>query len=125
MSYRLLVIDDEEDYLKAIVQRLELRGIEVHGVGSGKEALAYLDGHRDEVDLVLLDVKMPGMGGIEVLRRIRRDHANLKVIMVTGHASEEFKRLGEELGAIGHLLKPIRLDTILERIEAALRDDPK
>jgi DNA-binding response OmpR family regulator len=121
MAMRLLVVDDEEDFLRSIVMRIELRGIEVHGVTSGTAALEYLQEHLDAVDVVLLDIKMPGMDGIETLRRIKESHPSIEVIVVTGHASQEFARLGRELGAFDHLVKPIRLETILERIAAASR----
>jgi len=121
MAMRLLVVDDEEDFLRSIVMRIELRGIEVHGVTSGTDALEYLQANSGAVDVVLLDIKMPGMDGIETLRRIKESHPRVEVIVVTGHASQEFAQRGRELGAFDHLIKPIRLETILERIEAAFR----
>lgn len=121
MAMRLLVVDDEEDFLRSIVMRIELRGIEVHGVTSGTAALEYLQANPDTIDIVLLDIKMAGIDGIETLRRIKEKHPRIEVIVVTGHASQEFARLGRELGAFDHLVKPIRLETILERIAAASR----
>jgi DNA-binding response OmpR family regulator len=121
MAIGLLVVDDEEDFLSSIVMRIELRGIEVTGVRSGPEALGYLEEHPDQIDVVLLDIKMPGMDGLEVLRRIKQTYSDIEVIVVTGHASQEFSRVGRELGAFDYLIKPIRLDAILKRIEAAFR----
>lgn len=119
MAMRLLVVDDEEDFLNSIVMRIELRGIEVHGVTSGTEALEYLRENPGAVDVVLLDIRMPGMDGIETLRRIKEADPRVEVVVVTGHASQEFADRGRELGAFDHLVKPIRLETILERIAAA------
>ncbi len=121
MAMRLLVIDDEEDFLNSIVMRIELRGIQAHGVTSGAAALEYLRANPETVDVVLLDIKMPGMDGIEALRQIKDRCPSIEVIVITGHASQEFSRLGRELGAFDYLTKPIRLDTILERVEAAFR----
>jgi len=121
MTVRLLVVDDEEDFLRSIVMRIELRGIEVHGVTSGGEAMDYLEANPNRIDVVLLDIKMPGMDGLETLRRIKARCPSVEVIVVTGHGSQEFSRLGRELGAFDYLIKPIRLDAILERIEAAAR----
>jgi len=121
MAIRLLVVDDEEDFLRSIVMRIKLRGIEVHGVTSGTAALEYLKANPDMVDVVLLDIKMPGMDGLETLRRIKTCCPSLETIVVTGHASQEFSCLGHELGAFDYLIKPIRLDAILERIQAAYR----
>jgi CheY-like chemotaxis protein len=119
MALNLLVVDDEEDFLRSIVMRIELRGIAVHGVTSGTDALEHLAENPGSVDVVLLDIKMPGMDGIETLRRIKSQDPRVEVIVVTGHASQEFERLGREHGASAHLVKPVRLETILEHIEAA------
>lgn len=122
MAIRLLVVDDEEDFLESIVMRIELRGIRASGVTTGQAALDYLEAHADEVDVVLLDIKMPGMDGLETLRHIKASYPALETIVVTGHASQEFSRLGRELGAYDYLIKPIRLEAILESIQAAYRD---
>ena len=119
MPIHVLVIDDEEDFLNSLVMRIELRGFNVHGVLSGAKAIEFLVANPGEVDVVLLDIKMPGMDGIETLRQIRSRFPETQVIVVTGHASQEFSRLGRELGAFDYLIKPIRLEVILERIEAA------
>lgn len=121
MALRVLVVDDEEDFLRSIVMRIELRGYEAHGVTSGDEALQYLKANPQSVDVVLLDIKMPGLGGLEALREIKSCCPSIEVIVVTGHASQEFSRRGRELGAFDYLIKPIRLEAILERIEAARR----
>ena len=121
MSIRLLVVDDEVDFLESIVMRIKLRGIESHGVTSGDAALEYLAANPGSIDIVLLDIKMPGMDGLETLRQIKTSNPSVEVIVVTGHGSQEYNRLGRELGAFDYLIKPIRLDTILDRIEAAYR----
>ena len=117
MAVQVLVVDDEQDFLDSIVKRLELRGIEVDGVGTGAAALELLA--SKQVDVVVLDIKMPGMDGIEVLRQIRVSHPGVEVIVLTGHASQEFRELGRELEAFDYLIKPVRLDTLLDRIQAA------
>jgi DNA-binding response OmpR family regulator len=119
MAERVLVVDDEEDFLESIVRRLELRGVEADGVANGAAALELLT--RKQVDVVVLDIKMPGMDGIETLRQIRRLYPEVEVIVLTGHASQEFQRLGRELGAFDYLIKPVRIETVLERIRAACR----
>jgi len=123
MPLRLLVVDDEEDFLSSIVMRIELRGFSVHGVTNGAEAIEFLRANPGKIDVVLLDIRMPGMDGIETLRQIKTCCPETQVIVVTGHASQEFSRLGRELGAFDYLIKPIRLDVILERIEAACQQN--
>ena len=121
MPIRLLVVDDEVDFLESIVMRIKLRWFDTHGVTSGTDALEYLEANLDDIDVVLLDIKMPGMDGLETLRQIKISFPTVEVIVVTGHGSQEYNRLGRELGAFDYLIKPVRLDTILERIEAAYR----
>jgi DNA-binding response OmpR family regulator len=123
MPIRVLVVDDEEDFLNSIVMRIELRGFEVSGATGGAKAIEFLESNPGDVDVVLLDIKMPGMDGIETLRQIRKCCPEVQVIVVTGHASQEFSRLGRELGAFDYLIKPIRLEVILERIAAACDQD--
>jgi DNA-binding response OmpR family regulator len=117
MSIRVLVVDDEEDFLQALVMRLELRGMSVQGVMRGREALDLLD--ETSFDVVVLDIKMPGMDGIEVLREIRQRHPDTAVLVLTGHASQELSAEGRSLGAFDYLIKPIKLEAIVERIMAA------
>jgi DNA-binding response OmpR family regulator len=121
MAIRVLVVDDEEDFLKALVTRLELRGMDVRGVTSGDEALETLA--ERSFDVVVLDIKMPGMDGIDVLRAIRREHTGTAVLVLTGHASQELSEEGRSLGAFDYLIKPVKLEKILERIAAAAGGD--
>jgi DNA-binding response OmpR family regulator len=121
MAIRVLVVDDEKDFLEALVTRLELRGIDVRGVTSGDQALEMLV--EQSFDVVVLDMKMPGMDGMDVLRAIRREHAGTAVLVLTGHASQELSEEGRSLGAFDYLIKPVKLETILERIAAAAGGD--
>ena len=114
MAARVLVVDDEVDFLRSIVERLTLRNMGAHGVSSGAEALRFLADH--EVDVVLLDMKMPGMDGIETLREIRRLQPDLAVIVITGHASPELSDRGRDLGVFDYLIKPVRLNKVVDRI---------
>jgi DNA-binding response OmpR family regulator len=121
MAIRVLVVDDERDFLESLVRRLELRGMDARGVTSGDDALELLAGRS--FDVVVLDIKMPGMDGIDVLRAIRREHAGTAVLVLTGHASQELSEEGRSLGAFDYLIKPVKLEKILERIAAAAGGD--
>ena len=117
-ALKVLVVDDEVDFLETVVKRLEKRGIHAHGVVSGEAALEALG--KESFDVVLLDIKMPGgMDGLVTLREIRRLKPSAEVILLTGHASVETSIEGMKLGAFDYLLKPIRFEEVLLKIHAA------
>jgi len=113
----VLFVDDEVEFLETLMKRMKKRNLAVNGVKSGEEALEFLNEHA--VDVVVLDVKMPGMDGIETLREIRRHHPLLEVIMLTGHANVEVAIQGMEMGAFDYLMKPMDIDELLYKIEDA------
>jgi DNA-binding NtrC family response regulator len=116
-KFKMLVVDDEQDFLETILKRLKARKIEVTGVESGYKALEFLDAH--DVDVTILDVKMPGMDGIETLREIKKKKPLTEVIMLTGHASVESGIQGMQLGAFDYVMKPVALDELLEKVRQA------
>jgi two-component system OmpR family response regulator len=116
-KFKIMVVDDEVDFLETIVKRLQARGIEVTGVESGYQALEVLD--QRSPDVIILDVKMPGMDGIETLRKIKKKKPLTEVIMLTGHASVESGIQGMQLGAFDYVMKPIALDELLEKVRQA------
>jgi len=98
-------------------RRLRRRGMDVSGVGSGEDALAYLAQHP--VDVVVLDVKMPGMSGIEALGQIRARHDNTEVVMLTGYADATTAVRLMDRGAFAYLMKPMHLEDLITEIEDA------
>ena len=115
---RLLLVDDEERFLATTRILLEKRGVEnIHTATNGSDALRILRNER--IDVVVLDVKMPGMDGVEVLRRIKQEHPLAEVIMLTGHASVESAVEGLKLGAFDYVMKPIDIPDLLVKIEQA------
>ena len=118
--FRILVVDDEIDFLETIIKRLEKRELNVTGVASGEEAVALVT--EQLFDVVLLDVKMPGgMDGIETLREIKRLKPLTEVVLLTGHASVETSIEGMKLGAFDYLLKPIKLEELMPKLAAAFQ----
>jgi DNA-binding NtrC family response regulator len=117
--FDVLVVDDEVDFVNTLVKRLNLRDANAHGATSGLEALRFMD--QKPVDVVVLDVKMPDMGGIEVLREIRSRHPLVEVIMLTGHASLEVAIEGMEAGAFDYLMKPVSMDDLLYKLQDAYK----
>jgi DNA-binding response OmpR family regulator len=115
----LLLVDDELDFIEPLSARLARRGMACTLVTSGEDALSRAGASR--FDCAVVDVKMPGMDGLELLRRLRRDHPSLPVVLLTGHASVELGVEGMELGAFDYVLKPIDLDELLDIVRRASR----
>ena len=116
--FSILVVDDEEDFVETMVNRLKKRTIDAVGVLSGEEALEMM-GKRD-FDVVILDIKMPGgMDGIETLKEIKKIQPLTEVILLTGHASVESSIEGMKLGAFDYVLKPIKLEELFPKVAQA------
>lgn len=116
-NFKVMVVDDELDFLETIIKRLKARKIEVTGAESGQKALELLG--SQEIDVMILDVKMPGMDGIETLREVKKRKPLTEVIMLTGHASVESGIQGMQLGAFDYVMKPVALDELLEKMRQA------
>jgi len=118
---RILVVDDEPQIRRVLRSTLAARGYEVHDARTGEDALEYL--HRNRLDLVLLDAKMPGMGGLETCREIRASF-EVAIIMLTVNDSEQDKVAAFDAGADDYVTKPFGMPELLARIRAALRRLP-
>jgi DNA-binding response OmpR family regulator len=116
---KVLIVDDEVEFLETVVKRLRKRNLDATGVTSGEAALDQLA--KGPVDVVVLDVKMRGISGLETLREIKRKHHPVEVIMLTGHASMEAAMQGMALGAFDYLMKPAQIDELVGKIEDARR----
>jgi DNA-binding response OmpR family regulator len=118
-GYRVLLVDDEEEFVSALSERLGLRGIEVDSALNGEEALARLV--EKEYEVVILDVMMPGLGGLDVLRQIKSTHPNTQVILLTGHGSTKEGIEGMRLGAFDYLIKPVDIEEMLAKMKEAAK----
>ncbi len=118
-SPRVLLVDDEVDFLENLGQRLELRGLQTSTATNGPRALEIIN--KEKIDVVVLDVRMPGMDGIETLRRIKESHPRIEVIMLTGHADLESSLEGMRFGFFDYLTKPVRLEKLIEKIQEAFQ----
>ncbi|SPD75837.1 Response regulator receiver domain protein (CheY-like) [uncultured Desulfobacterium sp.] len=114
---RLLLVDDEEGYVNVLSKRMTKRRIEVTPALSGGEAIRIL--RKQDFDVVILDLKMEDMDGIEVLKIIKKMIPELPVVMLTGHGSEKAAREGLTHGAYDYLTKPCELDDLLKKIREA------
>ena len=117
MKIRVLIVDDEEEFVQSLSERLTIRDFDVTTSLSGEDALKKLKGYN--FDLVILDVAMPGMDGVEVLREIKRIKPLTEVIMLTGHATVEAAIEGMKLGALDFLMKPCETEELVAKINKA------
>lgn len=115
--FNVLIVDDEQEFRDMTIKRLNKRDLNCEGAESGEQALECIK--KGDIDVVLLDVKMPGMGGVETLREIKRIKPLIEVVMLTGHASVESGIDGMKLGAFDYLMKPMELDPLLEKLKDA------
>ncbi len=115
----VLLVDDEAPFVDTMTKRLAKRKLTVFKSYSGEEALETLK-ENSQIDLVILDVKMPGMDGIETLKEIRKEFPLVEVIMLTGHATVETSIEGMRLGAFDYLMKPCDMDVLIEKVNAAV-----
>ncbi|MCK5835776.1 MAG: response regulator [Desulfobacula sp.] len=114
---KVLIVDDEKDFVEIFSMRLETQGEKVSTAYSGKEALQVLK--NTAIDVVILDIRMPGMDGIDTLKEIKKLYPNVEVILLTGHGSAETAVDGMKLGAFDYLMKPADFEDIKIKLENA------
>jgi DNA-binding NtrC family response regulator len=115
-----LLVDDEAPFVETMTKRLSKRDLNIITAYSGEEAIERLNNHRN-TDVVILDVKMPGMNGIETLAKIRDQFPLTEVIMLTGHATVESAIEGMKLGAFDYLMKPCEIEQLLAKVQEAAK----
>ena len=119
---RVLLVDDEAAFVETIAKRLTKRGLEVQTALSGQEALDKLAQEGPgKIEAVILDIKMPGMDGLETLSAIKQAHPLIEVVMLTGHATVESAIEGMKRGAFDYLMKPCQVDVLVAKVEEAAR----
>ena len=116
-KFKILLVDDEEEFVLSLAERLEIRGFTPRVAHNGERAIQLVE--EDPPDVMVLDLKMPGMDGLEVLRRVKRAHPRVQVVMLTGHGSERDEDAARRLGAFEHLQKPVELRDLLRVLESA------
>jgi DNA-binding NtrC family response regulator len=117
MEAKVLLVDDEEDFLETLSSRLELRGLKVSTATSGEQAVT--EAKEDEYDAIVVDLSMPGIDGLETLKRIKADNPNAEIIMLTGHGSIQSGVEAMKLGAGDFLQKPVELSELMTKISEA------
>jgi DNA-binding response OmpR family regulator len=124
-NIKLLLVDDEHEFVTTLAERLKMRELDPNVALDGEKALELV---ADEVpDVIVLDLKMPGIDGMEVLKQIKKKHPKTQVIMLTGHGSKKDEKEAKRLGAFGYFNKPLGIDELVTHIKSAYKvkiEDP-
>ncbi len=121
-NLKVLLVDDEEEFVTTLAERLELREIQAQAVTDGEIALQMIE--TDPPRVVILDVMMPGLGGLEVLKRIKAQNPQIHVILLTGRGSTKEGIEGMQLGAFDYLMKPINIEELIKKMQEAIKSHP-
>lgn len=121
-NLKILLVDDEEEFVTTLAERLELRGLQARTALNGEAALQMIE--VDTPQIVILDVMMPGIGGFEVLTRIKAQHPKVPVILLTGRGSEKEGVKGMQLGAFDYLMKPLNIEELIKKMQEAIESHP-
>ena len=116
---KILLVDDEQEFVNTLSERIQMREIGANVALNGEQALEFVD--NEVPDVMVLDLRMPGIDGIEVLRRVKKQYPNVQVIILTGHGSEKDEEEARRLGAFDYLQKPVEVDTLVTRIRKAYK----
>ncbi len=116
---KILLVDDEKEFVQTLSERLQTRQLPASVVYDGQQALDFVE--KDQPDVIVLDLMMPGIGGIEVLRRLKQSNPQIAVVVLTGHGSEHEEQLAADLGAFAYLTKPVNIEVLAEVMRNAYR----
>jgi DNA-binding NtrC family response regulator len=117
MKTKVLLVDDEQEFVESLSERINMRKLDVDKAYNGEEAFQKLQ--QEVPDVVVLDLRMPGIDGMEVLKRLKEEYPKVQVIILTGHGSEEDERLSKELGAFEYFQKPASINNLVKSIKKA------
>ena len=117
---KVLLVDDEEEFVKALSERLQMRDFHSDTVFDGEQALEFVK-DKDEPDVMVLDLKMPGIDGIEVLRQVQKAYPTIEVIILTAHGTEKDEEEARRLGAFDYMQKPVSIDVLAKMVKSAYR----
>lgn len=120
---KVLLVDDEKAFVDTLALRLKMRNLAVEAVYDGTQAMAFLSQRNENEgpDVIILDLKMPDMSGLDVLRKVKKSFPKIEVIMVTGHGSDKDAEEAKQLGGFDFLKKPVDIETLMNRIREASR----
>jgi DNA-binding NtrC family response regulator len=117
--FKVLLVDDEEEFIRSLAERLSLRELGSDTVYDGEQALSFVN--RQEPDVMVLDLKMPGIDGMEVLRQVKKTYPDIQVIILTGHGTKQHEDEARRLGAFDYMEKPVNIDVLVRSMRAAFK----
>jgi len=118
-EFKVLMVDDEEDFVKTLAERMKMRDLDSDVALDGEEALKFV---QDQVpDVMVLDLKMPGIDGMEVLKRVKQAYPQVQVVILTGHGSEKDEAEAKRLGAFAYLQKPVDIEKLIRTLKNAYK----
>ena len=118
-EFKVLMVDDEEDFVNTLAERMRMRDLSPDLALSGEQALQRVE--DDVPDVMVLDLKMPGIDGMEVLRRVRKAYPQVQVVILTGHGSEKDEAEARRLGAFAYLQKPVDMEKLVKTMREAYK----
>ena len=119
-NLKTLLVDDEEEFVSTLAERLQLRGFQTMVANDGESALKIVK--KDPPQVIILDVMMPGIGGLEVLKQVKLSYPEIPVILLTGHGAEKEGNEGMILGAFDYLMKPLNITQLIQKIHEAVKN---
>jgi len=117
---KVLLVDDEETFVQTLSERLKMRDLKSDTVFDGTQAIDFVN--ENEPDVMVLDLKMPGIDGMEVLRRVKKMYPKIQVIILTGHGTDRDEEESRRLGVFDYLKKPVDIEELVGRIKAAYQE---
>jgi DNA-binding response OmpR family regulator len=117
---KVLLVDDEQTFVQTLSERLQMRDLQNETAFDGEQALSFVD--SKEPDVMVLDLKMPGIDGMEVLRRVKKKFPSIQVIILTGHGTDRDEDESRRLGVFDYLKKPVDIEILVKRIKEAYRE---
>ena len=119
-NFKVLLVDDEQEFIETLSERLKMRELDTKLALDGEQALESV--RDDEPDVMLLDLKMPGMDGMEVLRKVKKAYPGVQVVMLTGHGTDKDEEQAKRLGAYAYLQKPVDLEHLVVTLRDAFKN---
>jgi CheY-like chemotaxis protein len=118
-EFKVLMVDDEEDFVRTLAERMKMRDLDSDVALNGEEALQIVEGQIP--DVMVLDLKMPGIDGMEVLRRVRKSYPEVQVVVLSGHGSDKDEHEAHRLGAFAYLRKPVEIESLIRTLKGAYK----